>query len=241
MIRFFICFICALVFHLFLLKFEIPQYSKPQKTPQIRRLEIQLQEVKYIQEVTKKEELNPPLKFNESIPKIVSTRPPERKSKEALSRKKEESVKEAGESATENEPKLIQADQPNEGADLALGWALSGGTNTKEGGEVLGAVNPRPLEEYTPPQYGHNPPPKYPKAARKAGYQGKVLLEVLVTREGSPKEIKVRESSGYKVLDEAAVEAVQKWKFVPAKRGEVFLEEWVWVPIRFSLEESIND
>jgi protein TonB len=98
---------------------------------------------------------------------------------------------------------------------------------------------PRPAP-VTPPVYNaaylSNPPPPYPVAARRRGQEGVVLLSVLVSEAGLPKEIKLARSSGAPVLDEAALEAVKGWKFVPARQGERSVAAWVEVPIRFRLE-----
>jgi protein TonB len=48
--------------------------------------------------------------------------------------------------------------------------------------------------------------------------------------------VQIRTSSGHARLDEAAREAVQHWRFVPAKRGEQPLSAWVLIPISFGLE-----
>lgn len=86
------------------------------------------------------------------------------------------------------------------------------------------------------PAYKENPEPAYPKRARKRGIEGSVLLDVFVGREGTVKEIRLSESSGYSVLDRAATEAVKKWIFTPGMRGGEAVEMWVKVPIRFRLE-----
>jgi protein TonB len=63
-----------------------------------------------------------------------------------------------------------------------------------------------------------------------------VLLSVLVSETGLPKEVKLARSSGTPILDDAALEAVKGWKFVPARQGEQAVAAWVEVPIRFRLE-----
>ncbi len=91
----------------------------------------------------------------------------------------------------------------------------------------------------TPPRFGaaylNNPRPAYPPVARKMGMEGTVMLKVLVSREGHVLQLEVARSSGYDVLDKAAGEAVRSWRFVPAKRGETAVDEWVQVPLAFRL------
>ena len=83
--------------------------------------------------------------------------------------------------------------------------------------------------------YGSNPKPKYPRIATSRGWEGTVRLLVKVSAEGDSEEITVQTSSGHDVLDEAAVEAVEKWKFIPAKRGDTPVASSVIVPINFVL------
>ena len=83
--------------------------------------------------------------------------------------------------------------------------------------------------------YGSNPKPKYPRIATSRGWEGTVRLLVRVSAEGNSEEVTVQQSSGHDVLDEAAVEAVEKWKFIPAKRGDTAVSSSVIVPINFVL------
>lgn len=83
--------------------------------------------------------------------------------------------------------------------------------------------------------YGTNPKPKYPTIARSRGWQGKVLLRVRVTAEGLSEEVSVQRSSGHEILDESAIAAVEKWKFIPARRGNTAVACSVIVPIIFTL------
>jgi len=83
--------------------------------------------------------------------------------------------------------------------------------------------------------YLNNPPPVYPESAQEKGWEGTVILSVLVQPDGKPKTIEVKTSSGRKILDQAATQTVQRWTFVPARRGETAVEGWVEVPIDFRL------
>jgi protein TonB len=87
------------------------------------------------------------------------------------------------------------------------------------------------------PAYRSNPSPKYPRIARIRGYQGDVLLDVLVNAYGMVDRIKIFKSSGHPVLDKAAMSTVKKWFFEPGKIGENKVDMWVRVPIRFELTE----
>ena len=91
----------------------------------------------------------------------------------------------------------------------------------------------------TPPRfdavYLHNPAPAYPRASRVAGHQGQTVLTVLVSEQGVAVNVQVERSSGFARLDEAALDAVKQWRFVPAKRGAEAIAEWVLVPITFRI------
>lgn len=84
--------------------------------------------------------------------------------------------------------------------------------------------------------YLNNPAPDYPSISRREGEQGLVLLRVQVTANGAAASVELQTGSGSTRLDQAALEAVKKWRFVPAKRGEQSVSASVVVPVRFSIE-----
>jgi protein TonB len=83
--------------------------------------------------------------------------------------------------------------------------------------------------------YLRNPPPIYPRAALRKRMQGTVLIEVRVSTNGLPLLVSLERSSGHYLLDEAALKAVKKWKFVPAHRGSEMVEASVVVPVEFKI------
>lgn len=83
--------------------------------------------------------------------------------------------------------------------------------------------------------YLDNPPPAYPPLSRRMGEQGRVLLRVLVNADGSAAQVELKHSSGSSRLDQAALAAVRRWRFVPAKQGSQAIAAWVQVPISFTL------
>jgi len=84
--------------------------------------------------------------------------------------------------------------------------------------------------------YLQNPAPVYPPLSRRAGEEGKVVLQVFVEASGLASTVKVQESAGVERLDQAAIAAVKRWKFIPAQRGTEAVGAWVRVPIVFSLK-----
>jgi len=95
-------------------------------------------------------------------------------------------------------------------------------------------------ETVTPPSFSaaylRNPPPDYPPLAKRRGEEGMVMLKVLVTADGAPARIEIESSSGSRLLDAAATEAVRGWRFQPARRGNQNIEDWARVPLRFRLD-----
>lgn len=83
--------------------------------------------------------------------------------------------------------------------------------------------------------YLKNPAPEYPSLAQRRGWEGTVLLRVHVLASGKPSEIQIAKSSGRQQLDDAALNAVKRWSFVPAKQGDVAQDGWVSVPIDFKI------
>jgi periplasmic protein TonB len=103
------------------------------------------------------------------------------------------------------------------------------------GGAALSSPPSTNLQEKTP-LYRKNPRPDYPRTARERGYEGTAIIEVLVNREGRVKHQRLLTSSGYPILDRAAMAAVKDWLFESASRGEEKIEMWVKVPVRFELK-----
>ena len=87
------------------------------------------------------------------------------------------------------------------------------------------------------PRYQLNAPPTYPGLARKRGQEGTVFLKVFVNKEGRVDELEIETSSGFTLLDRAAVSAVRKWSFEPGRRGEEMVPMWVRVPVTFKLNK----
>jgi periplasmic protein TonB len=85
---------------------------------------------------------------------------------------------------------------------------------------------------------GENPRPEYPRAAREAGWEGTTVLQVLVLPEGTVGSVTLHKTSGYAILDEAAVTAVKAWRFVPAMDGNFPVRSVVRLPIRFDLKAA---
>jgi periplasmic protein TonB len=92
-----------------------------------------------------------------------------------------------------------------------------------------------------PPRYeaggDANPWPRYPAAARRRGIEGEVLIKVRVGADGAAEGIEVLRSSGSKLLDEAAVEALERWHFEPARAAGQPVAGTVDIPVTFRLTD----
>ena len=81
--------------------------------------------------------------------------------------------------------------------------------------------------------YDYCPRPEYSE-----NLEGTVLLQVVVDEEGRPKSLEVNKSSGFAVLDQAAVKHVkQRCRFHPARYGDKRVESLVEFPVVFKLAD----
>jgi periplasmic protein TonB len=117
-------------------------------------------------------------------------------------------------------------------ADHAGGTADGAGAikpASNPGGSIASGATPR---------YGSNPLPVYPSLARKMGHEGVVLLAAEILSDGRVGQLVVKKSSGFPTLDQSALDAVRRWKFIPAKWMGKAVSAWVDVPVKFRLSES---
>jgi periplasmic protein TonB len=76
----------------------------------------------------------------------------------------------------------------------------------------------------------------YSLVSRRLGEEGRVLMKVLVSADGSAENVQIEKSSGSERLDNAAINAVKRWRFIPAKKNNEALSAYVIVPVKFSLD-----
>lgn len=86
------------------------------------------------------------------------------------------------------------------------------------------------------PQFIHREPPAYPFLARKLGKEGKVIVRLTLDELGRQKDIEVVEPSGFGFTD-AAVAALKKSVFSPARKNGKSVASRVLVPVRFALND----
>ena len=87
------------------------------------------------------------------------------------------------------------------------------------------------------PDHAFSPPPAHPPVLLERGIGGVVWLRVLVERDGHAAEVQLLRGSGQRLLDESALDAVRRWRFVAARRGMQSLASWVEFPIRFTVRD----
>lgn len=82
-----------------------------------------------------------------------------------------------------------------------------------------------------------NPRPRYPLSARRRGLEGRVIVRVFVEADGRARSADIIQSSQYAILDVAAVEALQRWRFDPARQSGLPVASWVDIPVTFRLRD----
>ncbi|MBN2379764.1 energy transducer TonB [candidate division WOR-3 bacterium] len=77
--------------------------------------------------------------------------------------------------------------------------------------------------------------PEYTRDALENGWSGTVTIRVLVGTDGLVEEVDISESSGYKSLDNAALEAARQWEFTPARKDGNLVRCWLPLSFTFTL------
>ena len=106
---------------------------------------------------------------------------------------------------------------------------------------VTGGDTGYPIETrfgaFVAPAFLHREMPIYPMMARKLGREGRVMLKLTIDEKGSLSDVEVIDKAGYG-FTEAAVEAVKKSTFLPAKKDGKRIASRALLPIRFQLERD---
>ncbi len=79
----------------------------------------------------------------------------------------------------------------------------------------------------------NNQPPQYPKIARLKKQQGTVVIEVFIKNNGAVEDLSIKQSSGYEILDEAALKTIKTWQFEANKDSK--RSSNILIPITFTL------
>jgi protein TonB len=78
--------------------------------------------------------------------------------------------------------------------------------------------------------------PKYPEIAQEAGIEGVVVVQAFIDEKGRVKETLILKGVPNTGLDEAAMEAIRKTRFRPAKQRERAVGVWISIPVNFRLK-----
>lgn len=77
------------------------------------------------------------------------------------------------------------------------------------------------------------PAPTYPEFARSKGWEGKVEITVTTDQEGRVIEAQIEKSSGYRILDQAALDATKQWELAPRQKTKI--------PVEFRLKPKTSE
>lgn len=94
-----------------------------------------------------------------------------------------------------------------------------------------------PIVRAARPKGGYQVRPVYPESARRAGIQGTTLLRIHIEADGHVSDVSVQRSAGHQSLDEAAAEAVRRWRFEPALNSAGPVSMWAVVPVEFRISD----
>ena len=154
--------------------------------------------------------------------------PVEKKNTEAIRKKPAERQQVAQASPTSD---MSQSSAATSGAVASVASAV---TPMGEANGSLGRGGEKAF--FIEPQFRERPqPPAYPRRARRLAQEGEALIRVKLDPRGNAAEVLVWKSSGFALLDNAAITAVRHWKFVPAERSGKPVIAWVEIPVRFAL------
>jgi periplasmic protein TonB len=107
----------------------------------------------------------------------------------------------------------------------------AGGLRPGAGGEGPGGG----VSSLARPLGGYQLLPRYPDSARRQGITGTTTLLFEVLDNGRVGEVQIENSAGHPDLDQAAAEAIKKWRFEPARRGNQPVVVWLRMPVKFVL------
>jgi protein TonB len=94
-----------------------------------------------------------------------------------------------------------------------------------------------PIVRAARPRGGYQVRPIYPESARRAGIQGTTLLRIHIEADGHVSDVSVQRSAGHQSLDEAAADAVRRWRFEPALNSAGPVSMWAVVPVQFRISD----
>jgi protein TonB len=155
-----------------------------------------------------------------------------------------------------NIPTIVETIEPQQAQSIAGPWVPGGintglpqGLGTILGGMALGKAPPPPPETHVAPKVQivhvggnviaamglYQPRPDYPHLAMIARVQGTVVLQAIIGRDGTVKELKV--ASGHPLLIKAAVGAVKTWRYQPTLLNGDPVDVLTEISVNFTLAQ----
>jgi len=113
-----------------------------------------------------------------------------------------------------------------------VGGSGGGGAQGSRGGSP-GELDSKQVD--VPPTVSRKVEPEFPQVARRMGISGRVVLKLLVKRDGSVGKASVIEAKPQGIFETSALEAIHKWRFNPGRHRGDAVATWVVQPIQFRL------
>lgn len=133
-----------------------------------------------------------------------------------------------------NDPQPVSAESPQEQADTTVTSPAASPAASEQPSDLT-SVSEEPVLVERPAFASPPSPPVYPALARQRRQQGTVVVEVQLDGNGVQRVRRVLQSSGIESLDQAALDAVAHWDFLPYRENGRARQSRVRLPIRFSL------
>lgn len=174
------------------------------------------------------------LHSSSSSPSIKSSDSPQKSEEAEIATEKQEGKNNAADLQNEVAKKDIALPAQKKEKELSEDKNNNSNANNAEAvGASKGEDKSTILTFVKEPKYRKSFPPEYPRRAFDLGQEGTVVLHAVVNSSGYPEDVKIANSSGYMLLDSAAIEAVKRWEFVPAVVSGAAKASLVRVPVQF--------
>jgi protein TonB len=120
------------------------------------------------------------------------------------------------------------------GPGSGLPDGVEGGTGDLPSGTGTGDPISATAPDVVPPRLIFQAQPEYPEAARRARLQGAVLLQAVIGTSGLVEDVRIV-SSASPLFEEAAIRALQQWRYAPATLARRAVRVYLTVTMNFTL------
>jgi protein TonB len=213
------------------------QSARPKPEPVVKRPEVKVRKAPAVVKKKKSKSVRKPVKPKKAPVLVAPAKSPQSHKKVTVLRQEPSHIP-VSEPALPPEPKLadISRDAALDFPELKEEVLEEEIPQTEDGVKPSSPLQVAHTVQLARPLYQKNPSPEYPRLAKRRGYEGTVVLEVLVDEEGRVEDMRLFRSSKHRILDRAAMASVREWLFKPGMRGQEPVEMWVKIPIRFQLK-----